>query len=104
MADIDPAHALLDGLQTDQVLADKGYDADALIQRLGEQGTQAVIPPRRNRLEQREYDRHVYKDRNLIERFFNRIKQFRRIGTRYEKLARNFSSLLALVCTLIWIQ
>jgi transposase len=52
---------------------------------------------------QRSYDRHLYKDRNLVERFFNRIKQFRRIATRYEKLARNYLSFLNLVCTYLWI-
>ena len=96
VADIDQAQPLLDGLHADYVLGDKGYDADALVHRLQAQGTEAVIPPRSNRNEQREYDRHWYKDRNLIERFFNRIKHFRRIATRYEKLARNFSSFLAL--------
>lgn len=54
-------------------------------------------------LEQRAYDRHVY-DRNLVERFFCRIKQLRRLATRYEKLAVNFSSMLAFVCTLIWLR
>ncbi|KRB67977.1 hypothetical protein ASE07_10015 [Noviherbaspirillum sp. Root189] len=63
----------------------------------------AVIPPKRNRVVQRGYDHHLYKDRNLIERFFNRIKQFRRIATRYEKLARNYLSFLNLVCTYLWI-
>ena len=66
-------------------------------------GAEAVIPPRSNRTEQRDYDRHVYKDRNLVERFFNRLKQFRRMATRYEKLARNFVSLLNLVCAYIWL-
>ena len=104
VADIDQAQPLLEGLHAGYVLGDKGYDADALVQRLRTQGTEPVIPPRSHRLVQREYDRHLYKDRNLIERFFNRIKHFRRIATRYEKLARNFSSLLSLICILIWIR
>jgi len=62
-----------------------------------------VIPPRRNRIEPRAYDRDLYKDRNLLERFFSRLKQFRRIATRYEKLARNFLSMLNLVCAYIWL-
>lgn len=49
------------------------------------------------------YDRHVYKDRNLVERFFGRLKQFRRIATRYEKLARNFFGMLSLACAYIWL-
>jgi transposase len=104
VADIVQAQPLLHGLHAQYVLGDKGYDADSLVQCLRAQGTEPVIPPRSNRNEQREYDRHWYKDRNLIERFFNRIKHFRRIATRYEKLARNYSSFLALVSTLVWIR
>jgi transposase len=103
VADITQAKSLLDGLQADAVLADKGYDADALIDSIQAAGAMAVIPPKRNRTMQRSYDRHLYKDRNLVERFFNRIKQFRRIATRYEKLARNYLSFLNLVCAYIWI-
>ena len=103
VADITQATPLLDGLKADAVLADKGYDADALIDSIRASGAMAVIPPKRNRVVQRSYDRHLYKDRNLVERFFNRIKQFRRIATRYEKLARNYLSFLNLVCAYIWI-
>lgn len=85
------------------VIADKGYDADPLVEDIQAQGAQAVIPPRSNRLELRNYDHHWYKDRNLVERFFNRIKQFRRIATRYEKLDRNFLSMITLVCSYIWL-
>ena len=67
------------------------------------QGAQAVIPPRSNRLTQRAYDRHLYKDRNLVERFFCRLKQFRRIATRYEKLAQNFMSMLSLASAYVWL-
>ena len=56
-----------------------------------------------DRMVKRAYDRHLYKDRNLVERFFNRLKQFRRIATRYEKLTRNFVSMLNLVCAYIWL-
>lgn len=91
------------GLQTGAVLGDKGYDADHLIAHIQAQGAQAVIPPRRNRKQLRDYDHHLYKDRNLIERFFSRLKQFRRIATRYEKLARNFMSMLNLTCTYVWL-
>lgn len=103
VADITQAHALIEGLSTEAVMGDKGYDADALIARIRAAGAQAVIPPRSNRTEQRTYDRHLYKDRNLVERFFNRIKQFRRIATRYEKLARNYFSMLNLVCAFLWL-
>jgi transposase len=100
-ADITYAQALIEGSSACAVLADKGYDADHLLHHLQERGIQAVIPPRANRLDQRDYDRELYKDRNLVERFFNRIKHFRRIATRYEKLARNFLSMITLVCAYI---
>jgi len=103
VADITQAEPLLEGLNAEAVLADKGYDADALIDSIQASGAMAVIPPKRNRVVQRNYDRHLYKDRNLVERFFNRIKQFRRIATRYEKLARNYLSFLNLVCAYIWV-
>ena len=103
VADITQALPLLDGFKAAAVLGDKGYDADALIDRIQASGATAVIPPKCNRVVQRSYDRHLYKDRNLVERFFNRIKHFRRIATRYEKLARNYLSFLNLVCTYIWI-
>src|SRR6218665_1609354 len=79
-----------------------GFSMASLSCRIGQRAT-AVIPPRRNRMVQRSHDRHLYKEHNLVERFFNRIKQFRRIATRYEKLARNYLSFLNLVCTYIWI-
>ena len=103
VADITQAPALIAQLHPQAVVGDKGYDADMLIALINAAGAVAVIPPRRNRHEQRVYDRHVYKDRNLVERFFNRLKQFRRIATRYEKLARNFTSMLSLVCAYIWL-
>lgn len=103
VADITQAKALLAGMQADAVLADKGYDSDDLVDCIEANGATAVIPPKRNRLVQRSYDRHLYKDRHLVERFFNRIKQFRRIATRYEKLARNYLSFLNIVCAYLWI-
>jgi transposase len=75
-----------------------------LLQTLGERGIEAVIPPRRNRLKQRDYDRQIYKHRNLVERMFNRLKQYRRVATRYEKLARNFLSMLSLACWFIGVD
>ena len=103
VADINPAPALIEGLCAQAVVGDKGYDADTFVALIHATGAVAVIPPRRNRIEQRDYDRHVYKDRNLVERFFSRLKQFRRIATRYEKLARNFTSMLNLACAYIWL-
>ena len=91
------------GQDSDMVIADKADDANDFIQMIQDMEAMVVIPVRSNRNQQREYDHHWYKDRNLVERFFNKIKQFRRIATRYEKLDRNFMSMLNLVCTIIWL-
>lgn len=64
---------------------------------------QEVIPSRQNRLQVRPLDRDIYKDRNLVERFFQKLKQFRRIATRYERLAKNYQSMLSLVSAVIWL-
>jgi transposase len=89
-ADITQAESLLEGYDFDAVLGDKGFDSKKLIDYIEERGAEAVIPPRSNLKDQRAFDRHLYKERNLVERFINRIKQFRRVATRYEKTARNF--------------
>jgi putative transposase len=89
-ADITEAQALLAGHDFGAAIGDKGFDSKKLIDYIESRGAQAVIPPRRNLRDQREFDRHLYKERNLVERFINRIKQFRRVATRYEKTARNF--------------
>ena len=103
-ADITHALALIEGFDTQAVLADKGYDAKLLLQVLAERKIEAIIPPTINRVVQRSYDRQAYRHRNLIERLFNRLKQFRRIATRYEKLARNFFGMLCLVSALLWLR
>ncbi len=97
------ATCLITGFSADYVLADKGYDSDAFIEQIANQGGQAVIPPRRNRKEQRDYDEGLYKERNLVERCFLKFKRYRRIATRYERLARNYLSMLCLVSSIIWL-
>jgi len=94
---------LLQHLNHGSVSADKAYDSDSIIEYLNASNIQAVIPPRCNRLEQRVFDKHLYKTRNLVERFFCRIKQFRRIATRYDKLAQRFASFVALAAAIIWL-
>ena len=93
-----PAH------ETGAVLADKGYDADSLLETLRTRGIEAVIPPRANRTVQRHCDWHLYKERHLIECFFGKIKHYRRIFSRFEKTARNYKSFLHLVAALIWMR
>jgi transposase len=88
----------------DRLLGDKGYDSDNIRNDLAERGIEPVIPPRSNRKVPIEYDREAYKRRNLIERCVNRLKQFRRIATRYEKTARAYLSMLCIASTLIWIK
>jgi transposase len=103
VSDITRAQALIEGFATQQVIADKGYDSVPFITIVEQAGAQAVIPPRKNRRDLRNYDRHCYKERHLIECLFNRLKQFRRIATRYDKLARNYLSLLNLVGAYVWV-
>lgn len=76
--DLAGADVLLEDINAEALLADKAYDADErVIQKLEKQGCQAVIPPKRNRIEKRDYDKHLYKSRHLIENFFAKLKQFR---------------------------
>ena len=103
IADIEQAPALIKDQAAEFIIADKGYDSDAFVAAIADQGSQAVIPPRSNRLTPRAFDKHLYRDRNLIERFFSRIKQFRRIATRYDKLAKSFLSFVHLACTVVWL-
>ena len=100
--DIAFAHELVDGLEAEAMIADKGYDADHLCDRLVQTGAKVVIPPKRNRKVQRPYDVQLYKERNLIERFFNKLKQFRRVATRYDKLLANFMGFVKLAAIAIW--
>ena len=102
--DIAFAHDLIDGFKTQAAIADKGYDADHLVERIAETGAEAVIPPKRNHKVQRRYDVELYKERNLIERFFNKLKQFRRVATRYDKLLVNFMGFVKLAAIAIWLR
>jgi len=102
--DIAFAHELVDGFAADVTIADKGYDADRLCDRIEETGGQVVIPPKRNRTFKRHYDADLYKERNVIERFFNKLKHFRRVATRYDKLLANFMGFVKLAAIAIWLK
>ena len=102
--DITQAAALTAQVQPGAVLGDKGYDSDALLPSLQIRSIKAVIPPKSNRIIKRDCDFALYRERNLVERFFNTIKHFRGIATRYEKTARNFLAALHLVCALTWLK
>jgi len=102
--DIAFAHDLIDGFAADVTIADKGYDADPLCERIAQTGGEVVIPPKRNRSFKRPYDADLYKERNVIERFFTKLKQFRRVATRYDKLLANFMGFVKLAAIAIWLK
>ena len=87
------------------LIGDKGYDADVRVREaLAAAGKSVVIPPRRNRTSPASYDKEMYKKRHKIENFFSRLKDFRSIGTRYEKTARNFLAGVHLAAAVIWLD
>jgi transposase len=100
-ADVTQGEALVSGLKAEHVIADKGYDSDKLIGVIEAGGAEAVIPPRSNRKEPRGYDEHLYKERNLVERFLNKVKNCRRVATRYEKTARNYMAFWQLASIMV---
>lgn len=103
-ADVKQAEILMEGIAAEVVIGDKGYDSDAVVEAIEATGAEAVIPPKKNRKVQREYDRERYKDRNLIERFFSKGKQYRRVATRYEKTARNFLAFVHVASIMILLR
>ena len=103
-ADVTQTGQLIDELPIEVVIGDKGYDSDAVVELIESKGAEAVIPPRSNRKVQRDYDKERYKDRNLAERFWNKVKQFRRVATRYEKTARNFLAFVHVASSMILLQ
>ncbi len=103
--DLDGADELIPLLEADALLADKAFDADErVLQPLADKGITAVIPPKRNRTVQREYDKELYKARHLIENFFAKLKQYRAIATRYDKRASNFLGAIYLASSIIWLH
>ena len=95
---------LIEDLPAQNVLGDKAYDADRLFNLVIDQGGDPVVPPKRNRKRQHAYDKALYKERNRVERFFSRIKQCRRIATRYDKLAETFMGFVKLACIMLWLK
>ena len=86
------------------LLADRGYDADCIRALVNEQGAWANIPPKRNRRDPICFSPYLYRSRNLVERFFNKIKQCRRIATRYDKIAANYLAFVKLASIRIWLR
>jgi transposase len=99
------AEALLDGLENGAVvIADKGYDADSIRTHIRDQGAIPNIPNRSNRKTKYRWTKAIYRERNHVERFFNKLKQSRRIATRYDKLGANFFAFVKLASMRIWLR
>ncbi|MBA9076263.1 IS5 family transposase [Rufibacter quisquiliarum] len=99
--DATQAQGLVDGNRPGAVLADRGYDSDTFLGYVRELGAEAVVPSKRNRLQQREIDENLYRDRNKVECFFNKLKAYRRVATRYEKTADCFAAFIYLASAMI---
>ena len=95
---------LLDGLKPAYVIADRAYDAEHFHDTILDAGAIPVIPPRHNRRRPHSYDRTLYKERNLVERMFAKLKQFRRVATRYDKLLQNFRGFVLLAAIMLWLR
>ena len=102
--DLACAEALIDSADPEALIGDKAYDADALIDTLSQREITPVIPPKANRKILRQCDFVLYCERNLVERFFNKLKHFRAIATRYDKTSRNFLAAIHLTATVIWLN
>ena len=101
-ADCTQAGKLIEGLTAENLLADKGYDSDAIIEQATELGMKAQIPPKRNRKEQRHYDKELYKLRHLVENAFLHLKRWRGIATRYAKCTASFPAAVHIRCIVLW--
>jgi transposase len=86
------------------VLADKGYDANDFISKVEAQNSVVVIPSKSNRKQQRTLDEHLYKERHLIENQIGKLKHFRRVFSRFDKLAKNYLSFIYFASTIIWLR
>ena len=103
--DLRGAEALLGALsEGDVLLGDKAYDADWLRQQIEAKGAAPNIPDKSNRKEKHCFSKTLYKERNLVERFFNKIKHFRRVATRFEKYAENYLAMIKLASIRIWMR
>lgn len=103
-ADCTQASKLIEGIDADHLIADKGYDTDAILEQAAAQGMNAVIPPKKNRLKQRPYDEDLYKLRHLIEHAFLILKRWRGIATRYAKNRTAFLAAVHIRCLALWLN
>jgi len=103
-ADITEAPQLVADHHDSNILADKGYDSNDLVKLIEANDCRAVIPPRSNRKTPRTYNPWLYKERHLVENFFSKIKEYRKVATRYDKLADTFLSFVYFAAALIWLR
>ncbi len=101
-ADCTQAGRLIEGITADYLLADRGYDSDAIVEQAKKQGMEPVIPPRKNRKLLREYDKELYKLRHLVENAFLHLKRWRGIATRYAKNTASFLAAVQIRCIALW--
>lgn len=102
VADCTQAPDLISDVVAQYLLADRGYDSDAIVAQAEEQGMEVVIPPRRNRKEPRDYDRALYKLRHLVENAFRTFKQWRGVATRYAKNEASFLAICQIRAMVMW--
>ncbi len=102
--DITQAESLIVDFECEFVIADRSYDSADFLQTIIDSGAVPVIPPRTNRRQQRGYDDYLYRERHLVECFIGKIKHYRRIFSRFEKLASRFLGFLSFVGALIWLR
>tara|TARA_Y100000813_G_scaffold184143_1_gene154997 strand:+ start:149 stop:517 length:369 start_codon:yes stop_codon:yes gene_type:complete len=101
-ADCTQARKLIEGFTAQNLLADRGYDSEDIINQAKAQGMMPVIPPRKNRKDQREYDKALYKLRHLVENAFLHLKRWRGIATRYAKNTKSFVAAIQVRCIALW--
>ena len=101
-ADCTQATKLIEGIDAENLLADRGYDTDEIVLQAHTQGATPIIPPKKNRKVQREYDKEVYKIRHLVENAFLHLKRWRGIATRYAKNSRSFLAAVQIRCIALW--
>lgn len=104
MGDAPQAAPLIDGLPAKVVMADTAYDADHFRQTIADRNALAVIPNNPSRALKHPLDEHLYKQRHLVECCFSRLKQFRRVATRFEKTARNYLAIVTLAAIVLWLR
>lgn len=102
--DVPQAAPLIAGLPAKVVMADTAYDADHFRQAIAQKGAVAVIPNNPSRTRKYPLDKHLYAQRHLVECCFSKLKQFRRVATRFEKTARNYLAIVTLAATVLWLR